>query len=155
MQVASTNPLTFPSGSPVTNSPATSSQQCFSVPIIDDNIVDPNEMFSLGLASPTNLIRVDPGRADSTATVTIIDNDIGELLLLCIQTYMHVHNTHQLSNCQTVVVLSGGVVGFVDLTFRRNEGVTFEACAQLQSGGPLNVARSVSVFTINTGTATG
>ena len=89
MQVATPNPLTFPSGSSVTNSPATSSQQCFSVPIIDDNIVDPNEMFSLGLASPTNLIIVDPGRADSTATVTIIDNDIGELLLLCIQTYMH------------------------------------------------------------------
>ena len=80
MQVASTNPLTFPSGSPVTNSPATSSQQCFSVPIVDDIIDESNEIFSLGLASPTNLIRVDPGRADSTATVTIIDNDIGELL---------------------------------------------------------------------------
>ena len=90
MQAASPNPLIFTSGSPVTNSPTTSSQQCFSVPIVDDIIDESNEDFSLGLANPTNLIRVDAGRADSTATVTILDNDIGELLLyLTIYICMH------------------------------------------------------------------
>ena len=82
--MATPNPLIFTSGSPVTNSPATSSQQCFSVPIINDMIDESDEVFSLGLANPTNLIRVDAGRSDSTATVTIFDDDTSELLLYLI-----------------------------------------------------------------------
>lgn len=55
-----------------------------------------------------------------------------------------------------IVTISGGVVEFVDLVFTMNEGVTFQACAQLQSttnGSPLNAARSVSVATSTSGTS--
>lgn len=80
-QIATPNPLIFGAGSAVTNNPDTSSQVCFNVPIINDMIVDPNEFFDLGLASASGLIQIDPNRVDSSARVTIDDDDIGEHLV--------------------------------------------------------------------------
>ena len=73
--MATPSVLTFDANSPVTNDAATSSFECFTVPIINDNDVEPDENFMLGLTSPTGLIVVDPNRPDSTATVTIISED--------------------------------------------------------------------------------
>ena len=67
--------LNFAAGSVVTNSAATSSFQCFTVPIINDNDVEPDENFMLGLTSPTGLIVIDPNRPDSTATAIITNDD--------------------------------------------------------------------------------
>ena len=67
--------LNFPAGIMVTNNAATSSFQCFTVPITNDNDVEPDENFTLGLTNPTGLIVVDPNRSDSTATGIIINDD--------------------------------------------------------------------------------
>ena len=67
--------LVFNAGSSVTDNPSTSSFQCFTVPIINDNDVEGNENFLLGLTGPSGLIVVDPNRPDSTATVIIIEDD--------------------------------------------------------------------------------
>ena len=75
MPMATPSVLTFAADSPVTNDPTTSSFLCFTVPITDDNDVESNENFMLGLTSPTGLIVVDANRPDSTAVATIIDND--------------------------------------------------------------------------------
>ena len=56
----------------ITDNPATSSSRCFNVEIIDDDDIEGNENFVLGLASPTDLIVIQP---DSQAIVTITDND--------------------------------------------------------------------------------
>ena len=45
--------LFFPTGSPVTNSPVTSSFQCFTVPIVDDVLFDEAESFQLSLILST------------------------------------------------------------------------------------------------------
>ena len=67
--------LNFAAGSIVTNSAATSRLQCFTVIITNDNDVEPDENFMLGLTSPTGQIVVDPNRPDSTATGIIINDD--------------------------------------------------------------------------------
>ena len=67
--------LTFPAGSSVTNNPFTTSSQCFTVSIVNDNLLDPNENFFLSIVGTTGLAVIDSNR--NQATVNIIDNDIG------------------------------------------------------------------------------
>lgn len=86
--------LTFTAGSSVTDDSSTSSSQCFSVPIIDDQLLDPNETFDLGLDNPGGLIVIDNSRVDSQTTVEIIDNDVGESICRSTRTYIHTH-THR------------------------------------------------------------
>ena len=48
-------------------------QQTFTVTIVDDTAVEPNETFTVALSSPTGAT-INP--AASTATLTILDNDV-------------------------------------------------------------------------------
>ncbi len=57
--------VTFPAGSGV------GSQQCINIGIVNDNINEANEQFSLSLAAGQNSAIGNPG----AATVTIIDDD--------------------------------------------------------------------------------
>ena len=63
----------------LTFSPMASSRQCFTVTIIDDNIFERLETFSVGLSSSDRNVRlVGPGGVSAmliTAAVDIIDND--------------------------------------------------------------------------------
>ena len=61
--------LVFTAGTPLTQSPFTSSTQCFTFPIIDDDLVEVVEDIQLGLINPTGLI--DPVGLNSQATVFI------------------------------------------------------------------------------------
>ncbi|RYX78251.1 tandem-95 repeat protein, partial [bacterium] len=64
--IASNNTLTFPAGS------AAGTTLTFTVPINDDNLIEPAETFDVVLTNPTGgLVTI----ATSTATVTITDND--------------------------------------------------------------------------------
>ncbi|WP_167335410.1 Calx-beta domain-containing protein [Pedobacter kyungheensis] len=66
---ATSGTLTFPAGS------AAGTTLTFSVPINDDNLVEPDETFNGTIANVTGgLVTI----ADSSATVTITDNDISE-----------------------------------------------------------------------------
>ena len=67
--------LTFPAGSSVTNNPLTTSSQCFTVSIVNDNLLDPNENFFLNIVGSSGLAVIDSNR--NQATVNIIDDDIG------------------------------------------------------------------------------
>ena len=59
MQTASVNPPCLP--------------QTISIPIVDDTLVEPREVFTVTLSSPSGAM-LSP--TFSTATVTIIDNDV-------------------------------------------------------------------------------
>ncbi|WP_316829641.1 Calx-beta domain-containing protein [Pedobacter aquatilis] len=62
---ATSGTLTFPAGS------AAGTIRTFTVPIINDNVAEPNETFSATLSNITGSIVI----ANATATTTIIDND--------------------------------------------------------------------------------
>ena len=68
--------LIFTAGSPVTNDRLTTSSQCFTVTINDDDLLDPDEDFFLRIGDPAGLAVI--GSRDE-ATVTIIDDEIGLL----------------------------------------------------------------------------
>ena len=61
--------LLFTAGTSLTQSPLTSSTQCFTFPIINDNLVEVVEDIQFGLINPTGLI--DPAGLNSQATVFI------------------------------------------------------------------------------------
>ena len=61
--------LVFTAGTPLTQNPLTSSTQCFTVPIINDNLVEVVETIQCGLINPTGLI--DPAGLNSQSTVFI------------------------------------------------------------------------------------
>ena len=65
--------LVFNTGAAITTNPATTSQECFTFPIINDDFVEDDETVFLGLSSSSGLI--DPDALGSQATVTIIDDD--------------------------------------------------------------------------------
>lgn len=67
--------LQFPALSPVTNSPATSTSRCFTVPIIDDIMVEGPETFFMGLTGALGLIAIDQTSPQARTTVTIDDDD--------------------------------------------------------------------------------
>ena len=75
--IASATPsvLSFAAGTPITTNPATSAQECFTFPILNDDLVESIETVQLGLGSPTGLI--DPNALDSEATVFITNDDRG------------------------------------------------------------------------------
>ena len=73
--MATPGTLTFNTGDAVTNDPASSTFQCFTVPIANDNDVEGNENFILNLTNPTGFIVIDPSRSNSQATVVINDDD--------------------------------------------------------------------------------
>ena len=75
--------LIFDAGSSITNNSDTTTVRCFTVEILNDDEVEEGdaEQFVLGLISPTGLIVVDTNRDDSTATVNIADDDVGEQLV--------------------------------------------------------------------------
>ena len=70
--------LFFPAGSPITSSAATSSFQCFTVPILDDGLLEGTESFQLSLDGVVGLNFVNPSDILTTATVSIIDNEVGK-----------------------------------------------------------------------------
>ena len=57
----------------ITTDAATSAQECFTFPILGDNLVEATETVELGLGNPTGLI--DPNALGSEATVFIINED--------------------------------------------------------------------------------
>ena len=65
--------LSFAAGTPITTNPATSAQECFTFPIVNDVLVESTETVELGLSNPTGL--VDPAALDSEATVFITNDD--------------------------------------------------------------------------------
>ena len=62
-----TQTVNFPSGSSPT------AQMCIDIPIIDDNIVESNELFSVSASSSMSNVQFAPGA--NTASVVIVDND--------------------------------------------------------------------------------
>ena len=79
--LATANPsatLFFPANSPVTSDPQTSSFDCFTVPILDDGLLEGTESFDLILGFETGLILVNPLNPLTTAVVNIIDDDNGK-----------------------------------------------------------------------------
>ena len=50
---------------------STATMACADIPIIDDNIVEPNEMFTVVFSAPGDVLRGMPEQAN----VMIIDND--------------------------------------------------------------------------------
>ena len=70
--------LTFTAGSSVTDSASSTSVECFTVSIINDNEDDDDESFVCGLSNPTGLIVIDANRDASEARIAINDDDISE-----------------------------------------------------------------------------
>ena len=60
----------------VTNSSSQSTyMECFRLKVANNDRVEGNKTVVLGLASPTGVITPSPERADSQATITIVDDD--------------------------------------------------------------------------------
>ena len=60
----------------VTNSSSQSTyMECFRLNVANNDLVEGNKTVVLGLASPTGVIILSPERADSQATITIVDDD--------------------------------------------------------------------------------
>ena len=87
-QVANPAPVQYNAGIFVSGSTATTTAiECFTFPLIDDDVVEGLETVLLGLEATIGigLIEVDNSRADSQAIVIINDND-GKY---CIPTFLH------------------------------------------------------------------
>jgi subtilisin-like proprotein convertase family protein len=86
----------------------------FSVPVIDDTIVETNETVHLELVSATGGATLDP---PSTATLTIVENDVG--LSFCASSYQ----TSETAGSATISVCrSGSPSGTVGIQYRTSDG---------------------------------
>ncbi len=50
------------------------------IPLVNDNVLEPRETFSLTISNPTNNADIEPGR--EATTITVLDEDIGDGSLL-------------------------------------------------------------------------
>ena len=107
--------------------PAGATSATITVPVIDDTSTEPTETVSVtlsGITAGNNNVSLDPSPANRTATLNILDNDIGTTIDLADASDSGVSNTDNITNITTptltgtappnaaiVVFDSGSIVG--------------------------------------------
>jgi hypothetical protein len=131
--------LVFTAGTPLTQSQFTSSTQCFTFPIIDDDLVEVVEDIQLGLINPTGLI--DPVGLNSQATVFINIDERAEFQL-DMSAYTIAENGGALN--VFALIANGAVLGIdIEVT------VSTASSNPLSAVAPADYTASSMVFTFN------
>ncbi len=93
--------------------------QVINIPIVDDNLIEGNETVNLSLTNPTGTSRVSLG-AQSTATLTIVDNDNPGTLQFSNSQFVTLENGTPV--LAVTVTRTGGSTGAVSATVNLNNG---------------------------------
>ena len=137
-QVATPASVQFNAGLFVSGSTPTG-RECFTFPLINDQVVEGLETVLLGLGATTGLIEVDNTRADSQAIVNIFDDD-GKY---CIPTFLHALHVN-FPNLVTEALFSLDMAGYSI----SETGGAQRVFAQIVNGVTLSTNVEVTVRTL-------
>jgi hypothetical protein len=122
---ATTGTVSFPSGS------VSGATRTFMVPIQDDNLREPGEMFSAALSNITGLATI----ATATATTTITDNDVASVAISTSPTVNEAAGTATFT-----VTLTGNVSQAFTVNYATANGTAIQPNDYTQTGGIINFA---------------
>jgi urease beta subunit len=125
--VATSGTLTFADGE---------TSKTFTIPIIDDNLVENNETFNLALSNPTGGAALG---SPATASVTIIDNDVPQPGILQFSTSGYSVNENGGSATITVTRTGGSNVP-VTVNYATSDGTATAGADYTATSGTLNFA---------------